>query len=239
MDAFLVVVAVCMAASFAVCGIPFGLLIAKWKGDVDVREVGSGNIGMTNVARTVGGGAAALTFACDVGKGTLSMVLSRAAINAFLVEGVTLEHTEPGFAALTLVYLCCVLGHVYSPYLGFHGGKGISVGLGAALGMYWPLGLSALFVFFLLVIPTGFISLGSIGAALSIPPEALFLWHFTPWATVPLCFVSIIVVFAHRQNILKLMHGEESRFSIKDRADKARRRRRGSVPPTERKEGER
>lgn len=235
MDAFLVVLAACLVGSFALCGVPFGLIFAQRMSGVDVREVGSGNIGMTNVARSAGGAAAALTFACDVGKGTLSVVASRLLLGLVLPTGVTLDVTSPGFAALTLVYAFCVLGHVFSPYLGFHGGKGISVGFGAALGLYWPIALVLLGCFLALTIPTRYVSAGSIASAALLPVQALFLWHLTPWATAPICIVSAIVVWAHRGNIVKLIHGEENRFSVKSRAEARSRR---HVPPTERKDGE-
>lgn len=232
MDAFLVVTALCMAGSFAVCGVPFGLIISQQMSGVDVRKTGSGNIGMTNVARSVGGGAAALTFLLDVGKGTLSMLLSRWVIGLVLPEGQSLAVNQPAFAALTLVYFCCVMGHVYSPYLGFHGGKGISVGLGAGLGLHWPFALVSLAIFLALVLPTRYISVGSIAAAISQPIQCLLLWHVTPWATLPVLIVATNVVWAHRSNIVKLMRGEERRFSVKSRRSKQQ------VPPTKHREDE-
>ena len=123
---------ICMCVSFALCGIPFGLLVARAQG-IDVRKVGSGNIGMTNVARSVGAGAAALTFALDVLKGTVCVLLARALL-AYACLGGDWAQTAPqgayGWSA-ALVWATCVCGHVFSPYLGFRGGKGISVGLGA------------------------------------------------------------------------------------------------------------
>ena len=233
MDAFLVVLAACLAGSFALCGVPFGLIFAQRLSGVDVREVGSGNIGMTNVARSAGGSAAALTFACDVGKGTLSVALSRLLLGLVLPEGVTFDVTAPGFAALTLVYACCVLGHVFSPYLGFHGGKGISVGFGAALALHWPIALGLVACFLALTLPTRYLSAGSLAAAILLPVQVLFLWHLTPWAAAPICAVSAVVVWAHRSNIVKLMRGQESRFSVKSGSSSRRR-----VPPTERRDGE-
>lgn len=229
MDAFLIVTALCMAASFAVCGIPFGLIISQQMSGVDVRKTGSGNIGMTNVARSVGAGAAALTFALDVGKGLVSMLVSRWLIGLVVPEGFALETSQPAFAALTLVYLCCVLGHVYSPYLGFHGGKGISVGLGASLGLHWMLGTLALAAFIVLVVPTRRVSVGSIAAAIAMPILSIFPLHFTPWTTVPMFVVSALVIWAHRSNIVKLMHGEEQSFSVKGHG------RAKQVPPTKRR----
>ena len=215
MDAFLVMLALCMAASIAICGIPFGLIVSQRMAGVDVREVGSGNIGMTNVARTVGGSAAAITFGLDVGKGVLSMALTRLLLGLVLPSNMALDHASTGFAALTVVYACCVAGHVFSPYLGFHGGKGISVGFGAALALWWPIGLCLLVVFMALALPTRYVSAGSIAAAVSLPIQCLLLWHVTPWATVPLAAVAAVVVWAHLSNIVKLMHGRESRFSVK------------------------
>lgn len=215
MDAMLVVTAICMFGAFAVCGIPFGLLVGEKLGGVDVREHGSGNIGMTNVARSVGGRAAALTFACDFGKGLLWILLSKVVIGLTLPEGSFLIPTDPSFAALTLVYMCCVLGHVYSPYLNFKGGKGISVGFGAAVGLLWPMGFVAFALFLIIVLPSRYVSAGSIAAAISLPIQALFLWHFTPWATFPITVVACMVIWAHRENIIKLMNGQERRFVIK------------------------
>lgn len=235
MDVYLITVVGCMCGAFAICGIPFGLIFAQRMNGVDVREVGSGNIGMTNVARSAGASAAALTFACDVGKGTLSMFLARWLISQVLLDGVTLDVTAPGFAALTLVYASCLLGHIFSPYLNFHGGKGISVGFGAALGLYWPVALVLLACFLVMAIPTRYISLGSIVSAVLLPVQCLFLWHMTTWAVIPVTAVSALVIWAHRGNITKLLSGQESHFSIKhtDANDRQRRRR---VPPTQRRE---
>lgn len=236
MDAVFVVLALCMVGSFALCGVPFGLIIAKWMNGVDVREVGSGNIGMTNVARSAGGAAAALTFLCDMGKGLVSMLVARALLGLVLPEGTTLDITSEAFAALTVVYACCVFGHIFSPYLGFHGGKGISVGFGAGLGLCWQCALLMLVVFLLCMVPTGFVSVGSIAAACSLPIQCLLLWHFTPWATLPMLLAAIAVVWAHRSNVMKLIRGEENRFIVKGLGGGGGRRRK--VAPTQRRDDE-
>lgn len=207
--------------TFFVCGIPFGYLIAARMAGIDVRKTGSGNIGMTNVARTAGGKAAALTFACDVGKGTICMLLSKFAIAQLCCGGdwpLLAFNSTYGWVS-SILYMACVFGHVFSPYLGFHGGKGISVGLGAALGMHWPMGLAMLAVFLVLVIPTRFISLGSIAAALSLPICG-FLWGMTLPALIPLVLVSIVVIWSHRENIGRLLRGEEKRFSVSHKEGK-------------------
>ncbi len=206
---------VCMCVSFAVCGIPFGLLVARTKG-VDVRKEGSGNIGMTNVARTVGGGAAAVTFALDVLKGTACVLLARLALAHLCFGGdwsQTLPQAPMGWSS-SCVWASCVLGHVFSPYLGFHGGKGISVGLGAGLGLCWPVALLALAVFLLMALPSGYVSLGSICAAAALPVWAL-VFGFTPQAMVPPIIVAVVVIWSHRANIERLRTGTENKFSAK------------------------
>ena len=203
-----------MIASFAICGIPFGLLVARAHG-VDVRKEGSGNIGMTNVARTVGGGAAALTFALDVFKGTFCVLIARLLV-AQLFCGGDWAQTAPqqplGWIA-SCVWAACVFGHVFSPYLGFHGGKGISVGLGAGLGLCWPVAALALAVFLIVAVPSRFVSLGSICAAIALPTWA-YVFDFTPAAMVPTLVVAVLVIWCHRANIERLRTGTENKFTL-------------------------
>ena len=210
----LVVTLGCMVASFLICGIPFGLIVARTQG-VDVRKVGSGNIGMTNVARSVGGKAAALTFALDVLKGTVCVLLARLVLAKLCLDGdwvLTKPQAEFGWSA-SLVWAACVCGHVFSPYLGFHGGKGISVGLGAGLGMSWPVALLAFAVFLLVAIPSGYVSAGSVCAAVALPTWA-FVLGFTPQALVPTIAVCVMVIWSHRENIARLRAGTERKFSL-------------------------
>lgn len=215
MDSLVIATVVAAIVTFFVCGIPFGYIIAARMSGIDVRKEGSGNIGMTNVTRTAGGKAGALTFGCDVGKGVICMLLSKFVIAQVCCGGdlpMLAFNSTFGWVS-SVLFMACVLGHVYSPYLHFHGGKGISVGLGAALGMCWPMGLTMLGVFLALVIPTRYISLGSIAAAASLPICGA-LWGMTIPALVPLVIVAIVVIWSHRENIGRLMKGEERRFSV-------------------------
>ena len=199
---------------YFVCGIPFGLIIARTDG-VDVRHVGSGNIGTTNVARSVGAKAAAATLVCDVLKGLASMLATRELV-AVVCFGGDFAMTNPttSFGWVTsLLYLACICGHVFSPYLGLHGGKGIAVGFGAVLGLAWPLALGLLAVFMVFALPTRYVSIGSIAADISVPIWGLVL-GFTSAAIPPLVVVSCVVAWAHRANIAKLVHGQERKFSF-------------------------
>ena len=208
----------CMVVSFALCGIPFGLIIARMHG-IDIRKEGSGNIGMTNVARSVGAGAAALTFFLDVIKGTICVLAARWIVARFCLGGdwaQTMPQASYGWTA-ALVWAACVCGHVFSPYLGFHGGKGISVGLGAGLGMCWYVALLAFAVFLLVALPSGFVSLGSVCAAIALPTWS-FVFGFTPQALIPTIVVCVVVIWSHRENIARLRAGTERKFTLKHRS---------------------
>ncbi len=207
---------------YLVCGIPFGLIIAKREGHIDVRQVGSGNIGTTNVARSVGKKAAALTLLCDLGKGLIWMVVARLALAAILFGGdvQSLSHTTAFGTIMSCVYMGCILGHVFSPFLGFHGGKGIAVGFGAALGLWWPVALGLLVVFALFAVPSRYVSLGSVCAAASLPVWCL-IWGFPLVSVAPILVVSLVVIWAHRANIRKLAAGEERKFAFHKDGDTA------------------
>ncbi len=211
----ILVTAAAAVISFLICGIPFGLLIANKEAGVDVRKTGSGNIGMTNVARSVGKKAAVMTLLCDLGKGLVCMVAARFAIATICLGGdvAALEHTTAFGASMSVVYLGCVFGHIFSPYLGFHGGKGISVGFGAALGLYWPVGAGLMAVFIAFAVPSRYVSLGSVCAAISLPIWCA-VFGFPPASIVPVALVAIVVIWAHRGNIKKLMTGTESKFTF-------------------------
>lgn len=213
--------AVFTLGAYLVCGIPFGLIIAMAMGHVDVRTVGSGNIGTTNVARSVGKGAAGLTLLLDAAKGLVWMLVARWAIAALALGGdvASLDHTTVFGTALTCVFLGCILGHVFSPYLRFHGGKGIAVGFGAALGLYWPIGAGLLALFLVLVIPTRYVSLGSVAAAASLPVWCA-VFGFPAVAIAPVAVAAVVVIWSHRDNVRRLVRGEERRFSFHKKGEK-------------------
>lgn len=213
---FYVATACMVVISYFVCGIPFGKIIARQRGHVDVTKTGSGNIGTTNVVRSAGVSSGVLTLACDAGKGLLCTAIARLVIGGLGFGGdiALVEPTGEWGFLLALVYLACIGGHVFSPYLGFHGGKGIAVGFGAALGFMWPVALGLLVVFMVFAVPTRYVSAGSIAAAVSLPFLSVLFYGFQAPFFVFLAVVSCIVVWAHRSNVLKLARGEENKFTF-------------------------
>ena len=209
------------AGAYLVCGVPFGLLVSAAMAGVDVREMGSGNIGTTNVARSVGKGAAALTLLLDLGKGLLWMIVARLVLALAVFGGdlSSLDHTTSFGAALCVVYLGCICGHVFSPYLHFRGGKGIAVGFGAALGLHWPVALGLLAVFLVLTLPTRYVSLGSVAAAASLPVWCLVL-GFPAASVASITIAAVIVIWSHRENVRRLLNGEEHRFSFHKKGER-------------------
>ncbi|AEB07021.1 acyl-phosphate glycerol-3-phosphate acyltransferase [Coriobacterium glomerans PW2] len=213
-----VVIAVCLIASFFIGGIPFGLILGRMKDDVDIREAGSGNIGTTNALRVLGPKIAAATLLLDCLKGVACIVASRFVIAWAAFGGDELQLTPggPGDHLLGLVALACVCGHVFSPYLHFRGGKGIAVGLGVLLGWYWPIACALLGLFAIGVALTRYVSVGSILAALGVPVAVAFAF---PYASISLklimSLIGVLIIWAHRANIKKLISGSESKLSLR------------------------
>jgi acyl phosphate:glycerol-3-phosphate acyltransferase len=183
--------------AYLIGAIPVGYLVARAFGVGDIRQHGSGNIGMTNVLRTAGATPAALTLVGDVAKGYAA------------VWGGVLVAGGPGTAAAATV--AAVIGNCWSVFLGFRGGKGVATGLGALLWLVpWAIVPSAL-VFVVVVATTRFVSLGSLLAATGVPLVALVL-GYSAIAVVGAGGVAVIVIGRHHQNIGRLLDGTENRL---------------------------
>jgi glycerol-3-phosphate acyltransferase PlsY len=178
------------------CGsIPFGLVLVKLAGKGDVRAHGSGNIGATNVSRVGGKALGILTLLLDILKGFLPV---------FLAKKLGL-----GESALSLLALSAVLGHVFTPWLRFQGGKGVATSLGVALAFRAAMVIPALGVFLVLVLAFRYVSLGSVMAALALP--LILLWKgATPVVLLLWADISLIVIAKHHENIRRLLKGTES-----------------------------
>jgi glycerol-3-phosphate acyltransferase PlsY len=197
----------CLGA-FLSGSIPFGLLLMKLAGKGDVRAQGSGNIGATNVLRSGGKGLGVATLLLDTAKGWLPVFLAAQA--------------GLGAEVLAWIALAAVLGHVFTPWLKFRGGKGVATALGAVLAYHPAMVLPAFGVFLATVLISRYVSLGSILAALALFLTALGLAG--PWATLPLspssrwpallawALLVGLVVAKHRANIQRLVQRRESRF---------------------------
>jgi glycerol-3-phosphate acyltransferase PlsY len=184
------------AVAYIVGSIPTGLLLARASG-VDIRATGSGNIGATNVYRTLGRTVGIATLLGDCLKGLVPVLVAR-----------KLGFADPWVAA---VGLAAFLGHVYTIFLGFKGGKGVATALGVFLGVSPLSVLGALALFIGIVATTRYISLGSIIAAAAMP---LFVAAVErrPLLVGMTLVIAVIVIVKHRENIRRLREGTENRF---------------------------
>ncbi len=205
--------AITMIVSYLICGIPFGKILVGLMSHKDIQKEGSGNIGTTNALRVGGPKVAALTLAFDLLKGMVCVIVFRDVVYAGSSWSASSTVSYPLLVAL--VALACLYGHIFSPYLKFHGGKGIATGVGILFGFYWPLALIHLAIFIVLVAVTRYVSVGSIVTAAlvpvtvfltqpGIPLPALAVWTILGWS----------VVFAHRGNIARLRAGTENKLSF-------------------------
>lgn len=207
-----------LVVTFLVCGIPFGKIIARARG-VDIQKVGSGNIGTTNVAREIGKGAAALTLLLDAGKGALATGLALWFFPAFITGGASVApHGDVAWLE-GLVTLAAICGHIFSPFLHFHGGKGIAVGVGTLLGFAWPVGLLELAIFLVIAVASKRVSAGSVTVAAILGPVFALIYGPNLGLDLLLELAGLVVVWAHRSNIKKLINGQEKEFSFHKRGD--------------------
>jgi acyl phosphate:glycerol-3-phosphate acyltransferase len=193
-------------AAYLVGSIPFGYLIVKMGSGSDVRGAGSGNIGATNVTRVAGKGAGLATLLLDVGKGYLAVWLA-------------MRWSHGNIRWMMAAGVAVVLGHTFSCWLRFRGGKGVATGLGVFLAIAWQAVLATLLVWLVVVAFWRYVSLGSVVAAAALP--ILVYLFYAPGHAPPLAVsfgsvaVAIIVIFKHRENIARLIAGTESRLRRK------------------------
>ena len=203
-------------AAFLLGSIPWGLIISKVFYHTDIREHGSGNIGTTNAMRTMGKKGGAAVFLLDFGKGIASGFIGMGA-TSFLTGSFVSYETLLGIATMG-----CTLGHIFSPWLGFKGGKGIAVAVGCLFVTFgWQGACLELLIFAVLVIATRYVSLGSVAAAVACPFFAAYYFLFATFAPLAwLCttVAALTVVWAHRENIDRLRHGCERRIGDKKKA---------------------
>ncbi|MEP6831100.1 MAG: glycerol-3-phosphate 1-O-acyltransferase PlsY [Rhizomicrobium sp.] len=178
--------------------IPFGLFFAFASGAGDVRKIGSGNIGATNVLRTGKKWAAVATLLCDGLKGAVAVLIAR----AFLPQGCEI------FAGLA-----AVLGHIFPIWLHFKGGKGVATFLGVTMALYWPVGLLAAGTWLLAALIWRISSLSAL-IAIALSPVYFYLSGHHAYAPLAVLLAALIF-FMHRENIRRLLRGDEPRIGSK------------------------
>lgn len=175
--------------------VPFGLVMARLFGLGDIRQIGSGNIGATNVLRTGSKPAAFLTLIGDAGKGGLAVLLAR----GLLAED-----------AAQLAGLCAFLGHCFPVFLRFRGGKGVATFLGTLLALFWPAGIAACLTWAVTAAISRISSLSALVAAVLAPVWISLLGM--PQAALVTALLAVLVLIRHKTNIQRLMAGEEPKI---------------------------
>jgi acyl phosphate:glycerol-3-phosphate acyltransferase len=177
--------------------IPFGLLLTRWAGLGDVRAIGSGNIGATNVLRTGNKKIAALTLFADAVKGTIPILVMKAL---------------GGETAGLIAGLAAFAGHLFPVWLGFKGGKGVATNIGILFGLHWPLGLIFLAVWLIMAVLFRISSLSALTASALSPLWAWFLGR--PSLVLALIVIGVLIWILHRANIARLIKGEEAKIKL-------------------------
>jgi len=194
-DAFLVVA---FGVGYLLGSIPFGLILTKLAGTQDLRSIGSGSIGATNVLRTGSKALAVGTLLGDALKGTVAVVLMG---------------TYAGPNAAMLAALGAFLGHLFPVWLKFKGGKGVATYIGVLIGLFWPTAIVFCVMWLAVAFATRYSSLAALVAGFVTP---LFLWWFGHPALASLFVVMTLLMFyAHRENIRRLQAGSENRIGAK------------------------
>lgn len=190
-------------AAYLVGSIPFAVLVSRAMGLPDPRSFGSGNPGATNVLRSGSKAAAILTLAGDALKGWLPV---------WVAVRLGMDDT-----VVAVVALAAFLGHVFSVWLRFKGGKGVATAAGAILALDWRVGAAALMTWVAVVVATRYSSLGSLVAAV-VAPAAVYGWRGAGPLFAATCAMCAVLVWRHEGNIRKLLRGEESRIGDKKAA---------------------
>ena len=193
-----------IAIAYLLGSIPFGYLLVRFFRKEDIRAMGSGNIGATNVARSGAKGLGIATLLLDC-------------LKAFAAVEVAKHLIAPGnMDVAAAAAVAAIVGHIFPVWLGFKGGKGIASALGVFLALSWPTALCALGVFLLLTLTTKYVSVGSLLGAATLP---LFMFYWQPYRSLIFSggtiFISLLCIAKHWPNIVRLINGTESKLGSK------------------------
>lgn len=191
-------VGVCVVGGYLLGSIPFGFIAARLGGAGDIRTIGSGNIGATNVLRTGRRDLALITLIGDIGKGVAAVLMALALFG--------------GQAAPAIAGGAAFIGHLFSVWLGFKGGKGVAVAAGVLFAIAWPVGLACAGVWLAVIIVSRLVSLASLAAA-ATAPVWLVVFGLESWPRLVLFLGMAVLVFVkHGGNIRRLINGQEPRL---------------------------
>lgn len=202
--------------AYAIGSVNFSVIISKKMAGFDVREKGSGNAGSTNMLRSVGKKAAAITLICDILKGVISIGIA-------MILGNIVKDTNQELL-VQIAGIAVVIGHTFPIFFGFKGGKGVATSLGVLLMSNWQIGLICLVFALVLMILTKMVSLGSCAAAVLFPVLTLFINEnytvLTDGKNGNVYFIysvilAIIVLYNHRSNIKRILNGTENKLNLK------------------------
>jgi acyl phosphate:glycerol-3-phosphate acyltransferase len=183
--------------SYLIGAVPVGFIVARLFAGMDIRRAGSGNIGATNVLRTLGKGPAIITLVGDIAKGALAVVAAGAIVSS------------PEGAALGAVL--AIVGNCWPVFLGFRGGKGVATGFGAFLALTPPATVPAALVWLVVAASFRFVSLASIMACLCLPIGVALLGY--PWTSVGAAAIAaLVIILRHHANLRRLVEGREPRL---------------------------
>jgi glycerol-3-phosphate acyltransferase PlsY len=217
MSVLLILCGVTLVIAYLLGSIPTGYLAVKLLKGIDIREVGSGSTGATNVLRTLGKGPGAFVLVVDCLKGVMAIALVY-----FLFQYIENHNLVPPTVnptlwqpwVVTLAGLTSVLGHSKSIFLGFAGGKSVATGLGILLAMNWQVGLATAGVFAVVVAISRIVSLSSIAGAIAVSFVMLLLHQPLPYFLFAVT-AGLYVIFRHRSNIQRLLAGTEPKLGQK------------------------
>jgi len=208
-------------SAFLLGSIPFGYLLVRLRRGDDIRARGSGNIGATNVLRSAGKVLGVGTLLLDVVKGSAAVLLAewlacRAAHQSFVWVRSGSEFTTPQFTIVAVAEFLVVAGHLYTPWLGFRGGKGVATGLGVMLALAPEAALCALALFMLVVAVWKYVSVASMVSA-GLLPLLLVLWRpgFPASVAIATAIISLLVIWRHAPNLRRLRLGTEPKLGAR------------------------
>lgn len=202
-------IALLLIGGYLIGSIPFSFIVARLASGQDIRTLGSGNVGATNVARTVGSKAGAIALVLDAAKGWGAVALARWLGGAHFA---TADAAERATLFVALAAIAVVLGHMFPVWLRFHGGKGVATAAGVFLALDWRAFLMTFAVFAVVEAATRFVALASMLSAATMPLVLRFVERAPFWIVVASIVIAIAIILKHHSNIARLAQGTEPKY---------------------------